>query len=165
VLDLTSGTWSFWKTSGTSVTCLYRDKLNTNALYASTANAQIIQCDTGGDDMGSAITCTMTTKDHHMNVPERDKKYKRVYVIAGAVTSPSYLTVDYNLDFATAGTGLTADHPDDIYLYHESDQIVEKRESIGGRGKYINLVFSHTGVDEEIKIYGYTWGFRPKKLR
>ena len=116
-----------------------------------------------------------------MAVPERDKKMKRLYAVAGAVNvAPGYyLSIDYHIDFETVGRGVKTQlktdgsedsgddeyHKNDMSLYDETDQTIEKRWSIGARGKYCHLKFHHTGTEQPVTVYGYTWGYRPKKLR
>ena len=114
----------------------------------------IVECDIGYSDDGAAIRTMLKTRQINAGVPERDKYFHHVYVV------PESTAAAYDLS-VRAQTEKSATYREyDIPLQSPDDNLAEHRETISLKGKYLELEFSHEGVNEPVAITGYRVGYK-----
>jgi hypothetical protein len=79
--------WSEWFGLTPGVWCKFIDSDNKERLfYGDSQSGNVVECWTGTDDNGTAISWRVATKQFNMNKPHRYKTFYRVYFVFGSVT-------------------------------------------------------------------------------
>ena len=110
-------------------------------------------------DNGKAIAAYMTTKEHNLMVPERYKFFHHLYVVTEAETGSYALSVLCETEKESEQRSYY------FYLQNPDDNLIENRQTIALRGRYLKLTFSHEGENEPFGLLGYRIGYSGAKVK
>ena len=118
----------------------------------------VAKCDDGYSDLGNAIKTSIKTGQLNCGVPEIHKFFHHLYVGADAVSDDYTLTV-------LAETEKPSETVSYEFSLRGDDNLIENRQTIALRGRYLQLTFSHEGANQPVGVEGFTLAYKHAKVK